>query len=962
MNMNHVEEFRRVLEAAELSPTEIVGDGAIHRCPTTDKPKGKDGAYIFHLDGRVSGWWQNWRTGISDTWTAEGQKEMSAAEKKAFRKRVQRDKKARQEEQIERHKEAAAKAQTILQSLEKATVDNPYLKRKGVSPAGDVRVIDDGCLVVPVLDSNGKVQSLQFIQSGGSKRFLFGGKMVGGYFPIKGNDGPLYIVEGIATGLSVYETTGETVLCAFNAGNLKPVAEMARKTYSSREIVIAGDNDTKTEGNPGRTKAKAAAQAVGGKWVVPLFEDRPDLSDFNDLHQLKGLDAVRERLVQAEAQTQQGVPRGFMLKKDGVYFLEEDKDGVSFPVKVCSPLRVAALTRNGENEDWGRLLQFTDPESREKQWAMPMSMLAARGDEYRRELLHKGLCIEPGTKAQNRLHSYLSSSNPQAYARCVPRVGWHDGQFVFPDEVYGSVHSEQVILQAVFQRNPFIARGSLAEWKSNVASLCVGNSRLVFAVSIALAAPLLEVVGQESGGAHFVGGSSTGKTTVLRLAGTTAGGGGINGFIEQWRATDNGLESTAAMHCDCPLLLDEVGQASGKVAGDVAYMLANGQGKTRASRSGGSRPPLQWRILFLSTGEVTLSDKIKEDRFSRAMAGQAVRMVDIPIDAGQGLGAFENLHSSSDGDGFARRLKEVSGLYYGTALREMTKLIAEDHDGVAHRVNAGIKQFIADHCPAGSDGQVQRVASRFALAACAADEATRWGILPWPENEGQRAAFVCFSAWLDARGGIGSAELQEGLAQVRTFIQQHGASRFEDLDSEYEQRVINRAGYRQRVGGELRYCIPPETFRREVCPGQDHKVILQELDRLELLFSEDGRKTLSVRTGDGKQKLYVISSRILTKNTGDTEDVGDNSVIIEENMSSVCREQPGTPGTKQAPLQVVPVRPRFKNTKWGQENACNLRAVPVVPDVPVKKSQNTNEAGEVSSAQSVFPRQGTVII
>jgi uncharacterized protein (DUF927 family) len=666
-------------------------------------------------------------------------------------------------------------------------------------------------------------------------------------------------------------------------------------------------------------------------------------------------------LAQAEAPEISGVPRGFMFKKDGVYALEEDKDGMPFPVKVCSPLRVVALTRDDENEAWGRLLHFTDPEGREKHWAMPMSMLAARGDEYRRELLDKGLCIEPGTKAQNRLHSYLSSSDPQAYARCVPRVGWHGGQFVFPDEVYGSARGEHVILQTAYQRNPFTTQGTLYEWKSNVASLCAGNSRLVFAVSIALAAPLLEVVGQESGGVHFVGGSSTGKTTVLRIAGTTAGGGGINGFIEQWRATDNGLESTAAMHCDCPLMLDEVGQASGKVAGEVAYMLANGQGKTRASRSGDGRPSLQWRILFLSTGEVTLSDKIKEDKFSRAMAGQAVRMVDIPIDAGKGLGAFEHLHGFHDGDSFARRLKEVSALYYGTALRDMVKHIAEDRDGVVQRVNAGIKRFIAEHCPAGSDGQVQRVASRFALAACAADEAIRWGILPWPGSEGHRAASACFSAWLNARGGIGSAELQEGLAQVRSFIQQHGASRFEDLDAGHEQRVINRAGYRQRVEGELRYCIPPETFRREVCPGHDPKVILQELNRLGLLHSEHGRNTLSVRTADGKQKLYVISSRVLGKITGDTGDTGDTPENTEENLSPLHRGQPGTPGTKQDEPQAVPICPHLENANRGQGSACNSGPVPTVPIVPTIESLDANR-DKVNTPYHDTPRQGTVII
>ena len=151
------------------------------------------------------------------------------------------------------------------------------------------------------------------------------------------------------------------------------------------------------------------------------------------------------------------------------------------------------------------------------------------------------------------------------------------------------------------------------------------------------------------------------------------------------------------------------------------------------------------------------------------MAGQAVRMVDIPIDAGRGLGAFEELHGFPDGDSFSRRLKEVSGLYYGLRLAGNGQAYCRGREGVAQRVNAGIKQFIANNCPAGSDGQVQRVASRFALAACAASEAQRWGILPWPENEGYQSRVRLFFGMAGRKGRHRLAELQEGLAQVRAL-------------------------------------------------------------------------------------------------------------------------------------------------------------------------------------------------
>ncbi|WP_445501111.1 DUF927 domain-containing protein [Microvirga sp. G4-2] len=61
--------------------------------------------------------------------------------------------------------------------------------------------------------------------------------------------------------------------------------------------------------------------------------------------------------------------------------------------------------------------------------------------------------------------------------------------------------------------------GSLKEWQDNVARYAVGNSRLGLALN-AFAAPLRYPTGSESGDFHFRGGSSTGKTTALVVAGS----------------------------------------------------------------------------------------------------------------------------------------------------------------------------------------------------------------------------------------------------------------------------------------------------------------------------------------------------------------------------------------------------------------------------------------------------------
>jgi putative DNA primase/helicase len=318
---------------------------------------------------------------------------------------------------------------------------------------------------------------------------------------------------------------------------------------------------------------------------------------------------------------------------------ENDDETVEWKI-VCSRLDVLASTRGENGEDWGRLLSFKDGDARVHEWAMPMEMLAGDGHAYRERLLSMGLIIEPGKKARERLHQYIASTMPTARARAVSRVGWHGGSFVLPDAVIGKAGisgdaAERILIQNTSAlEHAFRASGGLEDWQREIASHCRGNSRLVFAVSAAFAPPLLYVLDEESGGFHFSGASTIGKTTDLIAAGSVWGGGGIKGYLRQWRATANGLEGVASLHCDTLLCLDEIAQVSAREAGEVAYMLANGQGKSRAHRDGSGKPPLVWRTLFMSTGELSLADKVAEDGRRSATAGQQLRVLDVPADAG----------------------------------------------------------------------------------------------------------------------------------------------------------------------------------------------------------------------------------------------------------------------------------------------------------------------------------------
>ncbi|MFN4140539.1 DUF927 domain-containing protein [Aestuariivirga sp.] len=555
----------------------------------------------------------------------------------------------------------------------------------------------------------------------------------------------------------------------------------------------------------------------------------------------------------------------FRLQPWGVeYLLKTKQDPEGFWVPLCSRLEVVAHTRNPDRKDWGLLLRITDADGREKDWVMPRSMLADDGIDCRRQLFSLGLALESGKWAQAALQEYLSGVRPKSFAVTVKETGWLEDAFVLPHRtIVPSVKAEPILYQGqVTIAHPYAASGSLEAWQQHVARYAAGNSRLAFSLSVAFVGPLLGPTHSDSCGFHLRGPSSIGKTTAVRLAASVWGG---QQFIGSWRATANGLEGIAASRSDTLLILDEIGQCSAREVGEVVYMLANENGKLRSGRTGDPRPPKQWRSTVLSTGEISIADKIIEGtRTSHSKAGQEVRLIDLPADAGQGLGLFETLHDVPSADVLARHLKVACAEHHGQAgVAFLERLVADRGNAVAF-VSRCREAFFASHCPAAADPQVGRVAKHFGLVAAAGELAIHFGVLPWEEGEASRAAAVCFNAWLEVRGGTEAHEERIAVEQVRYFIEQFGHSRFEHLtlrddDGEEKKPLIrDRAGYRvSEFGKDDAYCIYPEVFRREVCRGLDYKRVRDILSGKGMLNEQPGRKAPALHPGHGQTNTFL---------------------------------------------------------------------------------------------------------
>lgn len=701
-------------------------------------------------------------------------------------------------------------------------------------------------------------------------------------------DLPVLLCEGEKAADAAADVVGPSWVVIASMNGARSPHRTDWSHLAGRDLVIWPDND-----EPGRAYALAAAAlalkaGAGSVRIVEVPDSLPEGWDLADpMPDDLQLDPD-ELLVSAPKFDPDGEEQGTFRVQwraagklmPGVHYKtqridEETGEKTEGWAWFCSRADVEAYSRDSANREWGRLVAIHDGDRKVHRWSMPMAMMAGDGAEYRRELLRHGLVLAPGKTAREQLEIYLAMWKPKRRVRCVGRIGWQGARFVLPDRTFGP-GGETVVLQ-VDRPAKFTVVGTLAEWKRLVATPAAGNSRLAFGLAASFAGPLLEPLSQESGGFHFKGGSSIGKTSILHAARSTWGC-----ALGSWRTTDNAAEATAAGACDTLHLLDEVSQADGRAVDAMAYMLGNGTGKSRAGRNGAAREVASWRIMFLSTGELSLNDKIAEAG-KRSRAGQSVRVIDIPADAGKGLGAFDTLHGFTSGAALADQLRRGGEAHSGHAARAFLEQITNDLTSTVEALREYMATWLAANTPAKSDGQVGRVAARFALVAAAGELATALGILPWPEGEASAAAARCFGDWLSARGDNGPEEIAAGLRQVRAFLEMHGTSRFEeawprdtrtgsDISAETEvalRRTINRAGFRRLEydgkGENWEYYVLPEAWRGDVCAGFDAANLAKAMIAKGWMTT-DKEKNLarSIRVpGIGKVRLYCINSDFL---------------------------------------------------------------------------------------------------
>ena len=571
---------------------------------------------------------------------------------------------------------------------------------------------------------------------------------------------------------------------------------------------------------------------------------------------MKGIDCIQEFL-----------PTGYQLSETGVFSVGNRNNT---PELVSGPCWISETTKSRTQKEWGRVISFIDYDGELQQIAVAESRVSNNSTNLPSELHDMGLHLIPNM--QRHLLKYLASFQlPIEFRReSVSKVGWLDCSddeppiYVTPERTIGLTVERQIIFQPEEHSQTLQTMhtgGHLNQWKSAVASKCEHHPNLVFALSAAFSGPLLKLIGQDCGGFHFYGASSKGKTTLLQVAASVWGSGADPAnsdvsYISRWNTTGNALEATAAAHNDGLLCLDEMGTCDQRDFGKVIYDLFGGRGKGRLNKNAILQRIRTWRLAALSTGEISVEDKILEEG-GKHRIGHQVRMIDVPI--GEGVIS----RSCEDPRNLVNDLKKQTAVYFGTAgpefvdfLTQVRPCYRELRDEVHTLVDSLAQEITGSR---NLESFQERVLKRMCIVAAAGLLAADFRILPFERHTVLKSLSHVWDLWI--RDGASRPPLVTSLLNLKEFVLAN-QSRFINV-SEDLTTVRDLVGYTKSESGLRLFLMTDKAFK-EAVRGQDVNSVAHELKKRGLLFQNDTNRLKSRhQVGGTRPYFYAIRDSLL---------------------------------------------------------------------------------------------------
>lgn len=299
--MNHIQMFIQAMIDSGISnpPNQIIPDGKIHRFSVSNNPKKRPGWYVYHDVEFPYGAFGDYSKCIEGKWSSKNEKHcLRSVRQNAMPPAKNINCEPKQQQEFQRQTKAALKARNLwLEAIDITCTKNSYLARKGIKPYAIKQ--SDSALIVPMYKDN-EIQSIQYIYSNGTKKFMTGGVTSGCHLYLGNLNDLIYLCEGYATGASIHEATDQCVVIAFSAANLIKVASEVRKKYPDIRIVICADLD---KSKAGEIAALKTAEQYNCEVILPDFgESKSDEdTDFNDVHLKLGIEKLKLMIESAKS-------------------------------------------------------------------------------------------------------------------------------------------------------------------------------------------------------------------------------------------------------------------------------------------------------------------------------------------------------------------------------------------------------------------------------------------------------------------------------------------------------------------------------------------------------------------------------------------------------------------------------------------------------------------------------------
>lgn len=543
----------------------------------------------------------------------------------------------------------------------------------------------------------------------------------------------------------------------------------------------------------------------------------------------------------------------FEMQNDGLYqVIGVKKEYISQPFKVLSAFSDIDGVSNGLQ------ILFKKYDGAEIEFNFKKTDLISKNGNVIADLVDYGFKYDL-SKLSN-LRNALNSLETENIATITYKNGWVDenNSYFLSGKMLSGDTNHKVIWGGDIAEK-YQQKGTLENWNYVVGNACKHSNAMALTVCAALSGAALKICKNDGFGFHFYGGSSNGKSLLIEAGASVYGK-----EVKSWNTTANGIEGAACAANDGIICLDELSEGTAKDVSKIAYMLANGKGKQRANINGDAKKIKTWKLVLLSSGEVTLEQKINEDNGqSKLKAGQLVRFIQIPVFDNNKMGIFKSVPERFKNTAeYADYLKKQIPEYQGVVIQELVKNLAIDKDIFVRDFYQKYASILEKKYEKSSN-QVKRALKHFAITMAIGEYAVSKNILDFEQGFLAKACQKCLDDWIKTMPNT-NYEVLEGVKTIKKFIEVNGQSAFSS-DGIDDYMSSKKFGVRVDSKGseDNLYCFFTTSFVGEVMKGINPKPSLDYLKKAGILITNKDRNDYKIPYQGKQVRTYAISDKIL---------------------------------------------------------------------------------------------------